>query len=221
MRSYDQFCPLASALDLVGERWTLLIVRELGLRPSRYSDLHDALPSIATNLLAERLRSLSANGIVAARTLPAPSTSTVYELTPWGSELYDVLLRLGRWGARTLLAPTADRTFRARYVIPVVQSVYGLDADLDGVEPITVRVDGGGESARIQISSSGVDATIETAANVVDDHDVLIDGDPLTTVGLLAGVIDPKHAPDAFHATAAATRRWRALTKRGTQPSLS
>jgi len=219
VRSYDQFCPLASALDLVGDRWTLLIVRELGIRASRYSDLHDALPGIATNLLAERLRSLTANGIISSRTMPAPSPATVYELTAWGAELYEVVLRLGRWGARTLLTPADDRTFRARYAIPVAQAVYGLDANLDGLEPITIRVDAGEESVRIAISSSGVEASIDVASDT-DDHDVLIAGDPLTMIGLLAGGIDPDEAPDAFRATKQATRRWRSLTRRGTRPSM-
>lgn len=218
MRSYEQFCPLAGALDLVGERWTLLIVRELGLAPSRYRDLHEALPAIATNLLADRLRSLTANGIVTSRAVPH-SSSGVYELTPWGRELYDVLLRLGRWGARTLLAPDDQRTFRARYAIPVAQSVYGLDADLAGLEPVAVRVDAGGESATIEIGPSGVVGAFgDAAADAASD--VVLDGDPLTTIGLLVGVIGPDQAPAAFHATATATRRWRAVTRRAVRPSM-
>lgn len=219
MRSYEQFCPLASALDLVGDRWTMLVVRELGITASRYSDLHDALPGIATNLLADRLRTLTASGVVTTRAMPAPSSTTVYELTAWGRELYDVLLRLGRWGVRTLVTAGSERAFRARYAIPVAQAVYGLDADLAGLAPIVIRIDAGDDTARIEISDSGVVATVGPAARE-GAYDVLLDGDPLTTVGLLAGVLDHRQVPDAFHASAGATRRWAALVRRAVRPSL-
>ena len=94
MRSYDQFCALARALDLVGDRWTLLIIRELFARDSRYSDMRDALPGIATNLLAERLRQLQEAGVIEAYDAPPPVRATVYRLTPRGRELRP---RSGRW----------------------------------------------------------------------------------------------------------------------------
>src|SRR3712207_6674695 len=97
-RSYDQFCALAKALDVLGERWTLLVVRELLLGPKRYSDLLEGLPGIGTNLLATRLKTLEANGLVARRRLPAPAASTVYELTDRGRGLEPALYELMRWG---------------------------------------------------------------------------------------------------------------------------
>src|SRR5919201_4149161 len=103
-RSYDQFCPLAYALDVIGERWTLLIVRELLAGPQRFKDLMDGLPGISTNLLSDRLRTLEQQGILRRRVLPRPAGSTVYELTPSGPALEPAVLELGRWGSRLLPA---------------------------------------------------------------------------------------------------------------------
>lgn len=99
-RSYNQYCGLAYALDIVGERWTLLIIRELMAGPRRFKDLMDGLPDISTNLLAERLKSLEQQRILRRRTLPPPAGSTVYELTPLGQALEKSLLELGKWGSQ-------------------------------------------------------------------------------------------------------------------------
>src|SRR3954463_9806931 len=101
-RRYQQFCGLAHALEIVGERWSGLIVRELMLGPRRYSDLRDGLPGIATNVLAERLKHLEAEGIVSRDVLPAPAGSTVYQLTDDGRAFAESLLPLARWGSRRL-----------------------------------------------------------------------------------------------------------------------
>jgi DNA-binding HxlR family transcriptional regulator/putative sterol carrier protein len=102
IRSYNQFCALASALDYVGERWTLLIIRELLIGPRRFKDLMDGMPSISTNLLSERLKTLEQQGILRQRVLPPPAGSTVYELTPLGQALEKPILELGKWGAQLL-----------------------------------------------------------------------------------------------------------------------
>ena len=101
-RSYAQFCGIAKALDVVGERWTLLIARNLVVGGQRYKDLLEGLPGITTNLLAARLRELSDAGLIAQRSLPPPANAVVYELTPAGRELEPVLLALGRFGSRYL-----------------------------------------------------------------------------------------------------------------------
>jgi DNA-binding HxlR family transcriptional regulator len=106
-KSYSQYCPVAHALDLVGERWSLLIARELLHGPRRYTDLAEALPGIGTNILASRLRELEASGVVAKRRLPPPTPVTVYELTETGRGLHRVLHELARWGARSLGPPPA------------------------------------------------------------------------------------------------------------------
>jgi DNA-binding HxlR family transcriptional regulator len=104
-KSYAQYCPVAHALDLVGERWSLLIVRELLHGRKRYTDLGEALPGIGTNILAGRLRELEAAGVVAKRKLPPPTPVTVYELTEIGRGLHRVLHELARWGAQSLGPP--------------------------------------------------------------------------------------------------------------------
>ena len=99
-RSYNQYCGLAYALDIVGERWTLLIVRELIAGPRRFKDLIDGLPDISTNLLAERLKRLEQQGILSRRVLRPPAGSTVYELTSLGQALEKTLLEFGKWGSQ-------------------------------------------------------------------------------------------------------------------------
>jgi DNA-binding HxlR family transcriptional regulator len=105
-RSYQDGCGAAQALDLVGERWALLVVRELTLGPRRYSDLLASMPAIGTAVLAQRLGDLVAAGITRRRELPPPAASTVYELTAWGAELEPIIRALGRWGASS---PTLRR----------------------------------------------------------------------------------------------------------------
>jgi DNA-binding HxlR family transcriptional regulator len=105
-KRYDQYCPMAHALDLVGDRWTLLVLRELMHGPKRYTDLVDRLPGIGTNILATRLRDLERNGIVARRVLPPPAASKVYELTDYGRALRPAMRELALWGARSLGPPT-------------------------------------------------------------------------------------------------------------------
>ncbi|WP_165987361.1 helix-turn-helix domain-containing protein [Streptomyces sp. YIM 98790] len=100
-RSYQDACGAAHALDLVGERWALLVVRELLLGPKRYSDLKEDLPGISTNVLATRLSELERHGVLRKEKLPPPSRAQVYELTPWGLELEPVIRLIGRWGARS------------------------------------------------------------------------------------------------------------------------
>ncbi|MCI0636066.1 MAG: helix-turn-helix transcriptional regulator [Actinobacteria bacterium] len=109
MKSYNQYCPIAHALDVVGERWALLIVRELIEHDQlRYSDLHTNLSGCGTNSLAARLKDLERNGVVRRRRLPPPAASTVYELTEYGRELQPVMHMLAHWGARSLGPPGAD-----------------------------------------------------------------------------------------------------------------
>lgn len=104
-RDYGQYCGLARALDLVGERWALLIVRDLTIRPRRYTDLQAGLPGIPTNVLSTRLKELEQAGVVERRVAPAPQRGVVYALTPVGQDLEPVLLALGRWGSSQLGDP--------------------------------------------------------------------------------------------------------------------
>jgi DNA-binding HxlR family transcriptional regulator len=106
-RTYGDGCAIARALDLVGERWALLLVRELLLGPKRYTDLRRGLPNASPNVISERLRELERAGIVRRRTLPPPAGSRIYELTDWGLELEETVMSLGRWAARSP-RPLAD-----------------------------------------------------------------------------------------------------------------
>ncbi|WP_024801090.1 helix-turn-helix domain-containing protein [Nocardia sp. BMG51109] len=123
-RSYNQYCAIAAALDVLGERWTLLIVRNLLLGPQRFSDLLNELPGIGTGLLTERLKHLERTGVIARTTLPPPAASTVYQLTPTGDDLRPILIGLGRWGMAQLGDPDD------RYIAPDLLAL-GLQARFD------------------------------------------------------------------------------------------
>ena len=117
MKSYNQYCPLAHALDVVGERWSLLIVRELFEHDQlRYSDLHANLAGCGTNILASRLKELERHGVVARRRLPPPAASTVYELTEYGEALRPVMHELAHWGARSLGPPSATEDLQSGWL---------------------------------------------------------------------------------------------------------
>ena len=108
-KSYHQYCPIACALDLVGERWSLLIIRELLEEGElRYSDLHTRLDGCGTNILAARLKQLESGGVIRRRRLPPPAASTVYELTEYGEGLRLVLHQLAHWGARVMGPPRVE-----------------------------------------------------------------------------------------------------------------
>jgi DNA-binding HxlR family transcriptional regulator len=121
-RAYGQFCGLAHAVDLLGERWTLLIVRELILAPRRYGELQAALPGIGTNLLAARLKSLEANRVVQRTTLPPPANVAVYELTESGKELLPLVGGLALWGMRLLDDQPGGETARASWLALVMMA---------------------------------------------------------------------------------------------------
>ena len=152
-RSYNQFCALSFALDVIGERWTLLIIRELLPGPRRFTDLLEGLPGISTNLLTERLKNLEGQGIIARRTLPPPASSTVYELTVFGRDLETPIIELGRWGSRLLPSTldglsmptvgTASVAIKAFYNPSAAQDIHEIYEWRFGVESLQVQVMGG------------------------------------------------------------------------------
>jgi DNA-binding HxlR family transcriptional regulator len=160
-RSYDQYCAAARALDAVGDRWTLLIVRELLAGPRRYTDLHADLPGVSTDMLATRLKDMERDGIAARRRLPAPASAYVYELTPRGRELRPVLQALGVWGAPLLAERRPTDALRAHWLaLPVLRDLEGLG------EPgaVSVRVDEGEFHVRVgQDGPPYGDGPLETA----------------------------------------------------------
>ncbi|WP_020119038.1 winged helix-turn-helix transcriptional regulator [Streptomyces canus] len=125
-RSYDQYCSAARALDAVGDRWTLLIVRELLSGPRRYTDLHADLPGVSTDVLASRLKDMERDGLATRRRLPPPSAAYVYELTPRGRELLPVLQALGTWGGPELTERRPTDAVRAHwFALPLLRSLEG------------------------------------------------------------------------------------------------
>ncbi|WP_416969891.1 winged helix-turn-helix transcriptional regulator [Streptomyces sp. 4F14] len=125
-RSYDQYCSAARALDVVGDRWTLLIVRELLAGPRRYTDLHADLPGVSTDVLASRLKDMERDGIAGRRKLPPPGAAYVYELTPRGRELLPVLQALGTWGERELQDRRPTDAVRAHwFALPLTRALEG------------------------------------------------------------------------------------------------
>lgn len=123
-RSFGQFCGVARALEVVGERWALLIVRDLLVGPRRFSDLRRGLPRIPTNILTARLKELEQAGVVQRRVLPRPAGSIVYELTGRGRGLEDVVLALGRWGARDLGEPRPDEVVSADSLVMALRTTF-------------------------------------------------------------------------------------------------
>jgi DNA-binding HxlR family transcriptional regulator len=164
-RGYDQYCPVAHALELVGERWALLVVRELMHGPKRYTDLAAHLPGIGTNILASRLRDLEACGVVTKRKLPPPAASRVYELTDYGRELRTVLRELALWGARSLGPPTEDDELFPGWLGNALDTVLAPVAPPGRFE---FRV--GDEIASL------VDG--EAREGAVEEPDVVVEGDP-------------------------------------------
>ena len=127
-RTYGQFCGLAHSMELVGERWALLVVRDLIPGPKRFTDLRNGLPRIPTNILSARLKELESSGVVQRRLLPRPQASVVYELTDYGRELEDVVLRLGLWGARSLGWPRPDDIVTTDSLIMALRSTFQWEA---------------------------------------------------------------------------------------------
>ena len=193
-RSYGDACRFAYALDLVGERWALLVVRELLLGPKRFTDLRRGLPNASPNILAERLRELERGSVVHRRKLPPPAAAQVYELTEWGRELEPVVTRLGAWGARSP-APPEHRTIGPDSIVLALRSLFdpeattGLEASyelvLDG-EAFTVRVvDGELEIGRGEAALAGGGS--RSAGSRTEQPTLRIETDPATLAGLLTG----------------------------------
>ncbi len=136
-RSYDQYCPISRALDVVGERWTALIARELLAGPRRYTDLHADLPGVSTDVLAVRLKEMETEGLVTRRRLPPPAAAAVYELTRRGRDLLPVLAALAGWGAADLAERRPTDALRAHwFAIPLLRQLAELAAPREGAVDI-------------------------------------------------------------------------------------
>jgi DNA-binding HxlR family transcriptional regulator len=192
MRSYGQYCSVAKALDVVGDRWTLLIVRELLIQgPSRYTDLRGALPGIATNMLAERLRELEAAGLVVREEAEPPIATTLFHLTDTGAELAPVLNALGAWGVRYMAQPAENDEFRSHwFAFPA--SLFLRDRTPDG-PPIAIELRTTGRPAVIEVAGGAVSTRLGTTPS----PDLVLSGSPQLILGLLSAHLTPDAAREA------------------------
>jgi DNA-binding HxlR family transcriptional regulator len=187
-RSYRQYCGIARALDLVGDRWALLVVRDLLLGPRRFSDLRATLPGIGSNVLTTRLRELERAGVVRRRELPPPAASSVYELTEYGRDLEPILLALGRWGARTLGPREDGQALRSEWLAVALRAYFDPGA-ADGLDAtVELGLPGGTFAARI------ADGTLTVLPGADGPADLRIESDEETLIGFLAGAGVPADA---------------------------
>jgi len=192
VRSYGEYCSVAKALDVVGDRWTLLIMRELILQgPCRYTDLKDALPGIATNLLAERLRVLETAGLIWREDAAPPVATTLFHLTVAGAELEPVLTALGAWGIRYMAEPSDRDEFRSHwFAFPV--SLFLHDRDPDG-PPVAIELRTAGRPAVIEVSAGSV----RTRLGTTPAPDLVLRGTPQLILGLISAHLSSDQAKEA------------------------
>lgn len=185
MRSYDEYCAIAKSLDLVGDRWTLLIVRELALRgPSRYTDVRNGLPGIASNLLAQRLRELEHAGVVVREDAPPPIASTLFRLTPRGEQLRPVLEDLVRWGIPLMTEQDPGDAVRSHWLAWALELML-TDLDPDA-PPVTIELRTGDQPIVIETH----DGAVHTRLGPADSPDATLSGPPRPILGLLLGLLE-------------------------------
>jgi DNA-binding HxlR family transcriptional regulator len=208
MRSYRQYCGLARALDVIGERWSLLIVRELLDGPRRYNELLEGLPGIATNLLTDRLRNLEADGVL--RRLDDGR----YALTEWGDDLREAVYALGRWAGPLMARPRGDDHFHPSWMRHMVV------ARFDGVDPkrtnLTVELRCDDEPPITLVSADG---RVQVLPDRAAAADITLTGPSEPVVGVLLGRIDRRAAERRGVAATGDLRRLAGLRPRGEAPS--
>jgi DNA-binding HxlR family transcriptional regulator len=196
-RRYDDACGTAHALDLVGERWALLVMRELMLGPKRFSDLRADLPGISANVLTQRLEGLETSGLLLRRKLPPPASTQVYELTEWGYEAEDIILAMGRWATRSPLHDPTQQvsstsimlSFRAMFR---PERAEGMSARIGfrlGHETLVATIEDGtlrterGETEGADVVFTGTPETLAAAVYGKQPLDILAEAGMLQTTG--------------------------------------
>jgi DNA-binding HxlR family transcriptional regulator len=191
-RDYEQFCGLAHALEVLGGRWTLLVIRDLLTGPKRFTELQRGLPKIPSNVLTSRLRDLEINGVVARQVLPR---GFAYALTDYGHDLDNAMLHLGVWGARGM-APRRDRDFWSIHSIALaLRGTFrpGRNEDLDGLYKLSVD----NQALCISVADGQLSTTASTTG---PEPEVIIETDPQSVYQFLAGTWDSRGAVSADHA---------------------
>jgi DNA-binding HxlR family transcriptional regulator len=180
-KSYEQYCALTRALDVVGERWTLLIVRDLLLGPKRYTDLRAGLPGIATDILTARLRTLEEAGFVRRRELPPPAPATVYELTEMGNRLGPAIRALGQVGLTMLGSPQPGEDVRPERFVAGLHASFRREEFADLTETYELVIDG--QPFTVEVTDGALDVRQGGASS--PSMSLEIDGD--TFVALMTG----------------------------------
>lgn len=187
-KSYGQYCGLARALDVVGDRWNLLVVRELLIGPARYRELLDGLPGVATNLLAGRLRDLEAAGVVERR-LATEGNAVVYALTPWGAGLREPIESLVRWSAPLMARGPGDDHFRSDWLVVALRALLAGRTATDRTSTVGVTV---GDQLLQMVPTSG---GVEVGPRDGRPLDAVLHGDAASILGLAAGAFGLHEAP--------------------------
>jgi DNA-binding HxlR family transcriptional regulator len=186
-RAYGQYCGFARALEVVGERWALLIVRDLLIGAKRFTDLLRGLHGIPSNVLTARLKELEDAGVVRRRVLARPSRAVVYELTEYGLELDAVVVELGRWGAKNLGDPRADETITLDSLITALRSTFHPDAARGFRAGYELRV------GELVLHACVNDGRVEVAEGALPDADLAIEAGPGIRA-VMAGEVSPAAA---------------------------
>lgn len=182
MRSYGEYCAIAKSLDVLGDRWTLLIIRELALKGRcRYTDLRNGLPGIATNLLADRLRELEQAGVIAREDAPPPIATTLFRLTDRGEQLQPVLTGLFLWGLPLMAEQKPDDAVQGHWLAGALEVMLS-DTQPDG-PPVTIELQIAGQPIVLEAREGQLHANVGPAA----EPDATLSGPPPPILGLLLG----------------------------------
>jgi DNA-binding HxlR family transcriptional regulator len=185
VKSYDEYCSLAKALDVVGDRWTLLLIRELAIQgPCRYTDLRNGLPGIATNLLAARLRELEQAGVVAREEAPPPIATALFSLTPRGQELRPALEELTRWGLPLMTEQGPEDAVRSHWLAFALELM--LTDRTPAVPPVTIALRTGDQPIVIEVNGG----VVRTRLGAAESADLTLAGAPKPILGVLFGLIE-------------------------------
>jgi DNA-binding HxlR family transcriptional regulator len=190
MRSYGQYCSIAKALDVVGDRWTLLIIRELMIRGAcRYTDLKNGLPGIATNMLSDRIRELEAAGLIRREDAPPPVATTLFHLTEAGEQLHPVLDSLAQWGVQYMVeGPAAGDEFRGQwFAFPAEFFLH--DRDPDG-PPLTIELRAADSPVVVEVSGGSVRTRLGTAV----EPDLVLEGAAHAILAVMSGHVSAADA---------------------------
>jgi DNA-binding HxlR family transcriptional regulator len=186
-RSYGQYCGFARALEALGERWALMLVRDLLVGPRRFTDLRHGMPGIPTNILSARLKELEAAGVVRRRVLPRPDGSVVYELTPYGQELEEIVVALGRWGAKSLAQPRSGETVTPNSLIMALRTTFRPERAVGLTCGYELR------SGDLVLHARIRDGVLSAGAGPLPDADLVIETGPALRA-LMAHELSPAEA---------------------------